>query len=214
MYINNFHGHGDCLGQTWYMAVDMQFCVFSPLIIYSLWKHPKCGLILSGCLMVIATCIPMAFSWADPEKAGFIGDSELIYGKPWGRFQPYLLGLLVGYYLYRTKKQPKLPQNFMLNSLNWLLAAVIALSCIFGISKYSPVSMKSPSLAETVIYNGFNRLAWSCAVSWVIIACIKKRGGPINEFLSWSCFIPLARISISYPFYFGNIVAATVINSY
>ena len=27
------------------------------------------------------------------------------------------------------------------------------------------------------------------------MACIKKRGGPVNEFLSWSCFIPLARIS-------------------
>ena len=25
LYINNFHGLGDCLGQTWYMAVDMQF---------------------------------------------------------------------------------------------------------------------------------------------------------------------------------------------
>ena len=83
----------------------------------------------------------------------------------------------------------------MINSLYWLLAAGIALSCIFGIAKYSLVSTKAPSLAEVVFYNGFNRLAWSCAVSWVIIACIKKRGGPINEFLSWSCFIPLACIS-------------------
>ena len=83
----------------------------------------------------------------------------------------------------------------MLNSLYWLIAACTALSCIYGIAQYNPESEKGPSLAKLVIYYGFNRLAWSCAVSWVIIACIKKRGGPINEFLSWSCFIPLARIS-------------------
>jgi peptidoglycan/LPS O-acetylase OafA/YrhL len=78
---------------------------------------------------------------------------------------------------------------------HWLLAAGIALSCVYGLAQYNPVSGKTPSLAEVVIYNGSNRLPWSCAVSWVIVACIKKRGGPVNEFLSWSCFIPLAHIS-------------------
>ena len=77
----------------------------------------------------------------------------------------------------------------------WLVASIIGLACIYGIAQYSPVSGNIPSLAEVVIYNGFNRLGWSCAVSWVIIACIKTKGGPVNEFLAWNGFIPLARIS-------------------
>ena len=67
--------------------------------------------------------------------------------------------------------------------------------CVYGIAAYYPWSRNEPSLPELVIYNGFNRLAWSCAVSWVIVACMKRKGGPVNEFLSWSGFVPLARMS-------------------
>ena len=49
LYINNFHGHGDCLGQTWYMTVDMQFFVFSPLIIY-IYIYRNIQNVVSSCL--------------------------------------------------------------------------------------------------------------------------------------------------------------------
>jgi len=195
LYINNFVGPIACMGHAWYMAVDMQFFIISPIIIYSLWKHQKFGLILSGFLMIIATAYPLGYMWANPEPNTFGGNFKNVYIKPWGRFQPYLIGLLVGNYLYRTKHQPSLKLNVLVNSLLWIVAAVVAAACVYGVAPYYATSLSVASLAEVVIYNGFNRLAWSCALSWVIIACIKKKGGPINEFLSWSGFIPLARIS-------------------
>ena len=33
------------------------------------------------------------------------------------------------------------------------------------------------------------------AVSWLILACAKGAGGPINSVLSWGLFAPLARLS-------------------
>lgn len=33
-----------CMGQTWYLAVDMQLFVISPLIVYPLWRWKKPGL--------------------------------------------------------------------------------------------------------------------------------------------------------------------------
>jgi peptidoglycan/LPS O-acetylase OafA/YrhL len=33
-----------CMGQTWYLAVDMQLFVVSPLLIYPLWRWKKWGL--------------------------------------------------------------------------------------------------------------------------------------------------------------------------
>jgi len=196
LYVNNYVSM-DCLGQTWYMAVDMQFFIISPLIIYSLWKYPKCGRIFSGVLMILSTSYPMikAYTWGLKPGWDWDGNFNDVYIKPEGRFQPYLFGLLVGYYLHQTKSQKTLRLSIPVNTVIWIIAGLLGSLCIYGIAPYSPVSGNVPSLAEVVIYNGFNRLAWSCAVSWVIIACIKKKGGPINEMLSWSGFIPLARIS-------------------
>ena len=50
-------------------------------------------------------------------------------------------------------------------------------------------------VAARAIYNGFHRLAWSLVLSWVIFACTKGLGGPINTFLSWRAWAPLARMS-------------------
>jgi peptidoglycan/LPS O-acetylase OafA/YrhL len=55
LYINNFNLHlyddkadGSCLGQTWYLANDMQFFFFAPPIVYIMWKWKKIGLALIG----------------------------------------------------------------------------------------------------------------------------------------------------------------------
>ena len=34
------------MGETWYLAVDMQLFLVAPLIIYPLWRWKKAGLIL------------------------------------------------------------------------------------------------------------------------------------------------------------------------
>ena len=39
------------------------------------------------------------------------------------------------------------------------------------------------------------RLAWALSVSWVILACEKGLGGPVNILLSWGAWLPLARLS-------------------
>ena len=39
------------------------------------------------------------------------------------------------------------------------------------------------------------RLAWSLSISWMIFACVKGLGGPINTFLSWRAWAPLAKMS-------------------
>ena len=39
------------------------------------------------------------------------------------------------------------------------------------------------------------RLAWALSVSWVILACEKGLGGPVNILLSRGAWLPLARLS-------------------
>ena len=39
-----------CIGQTWYLADDMQYFLITPPLVYILWKWKIVGLILSGAL--------------------------------------------------------------------------------------------------------------------------------------------------------------------
>ena len=48
LYINNIVDPNPsvyCMGETWYLAVDMQLFLVSPLIIYPLWRWKWVGLI-------------------------------------------------------------------------------------------------------------------------------------------------------------------------
>ena len=45
LYINNFSFTGrGCMGQTWYLAVEMQCFIITPLLIWPLWRYPNIGL--------------------------------------------------------------------------------------------------------------------------------------------------------------------------
>merc|ERR1711872_554494 len=50
------------------------------------------------------------------------------------------------------------------------------------------------------------RSAWGLALAWIIFACARGYGGPIDLFLSWGFWAPLAKITYScYLIHFGVI---------
>lgn len=54
-----WHFHPQCLGETWYLSVDMQLYLFTPLVLLPLIKKPKIGIILLE--VVIAASILTSF---------------------------------------------------------------------------------------------------------------------------------------------------------
>ena len=51
LYINNLVGH-ECMGETWYLGMDMQFFVFSALFsVYPLWRWKSYGWIAPAVAM-------------------------------------------------------------------------------------------------------------------------------------------------------------------
>ena len=43
----------NCMSHSWYLAIDMQFFIISPFIIFTMWKFPKVGSIFAGLLTLI-----------------------------------------------------------------------------------------------------------------------------------------------------------------
>ena len=122
------------------------------------------------------------------------------------------MGLGLGYLLYKMKDQQKLPLNPMALAWIWAIAFLVGCLVIYGLVPYQKDVQSDAPLAERAIYGGFHRLAWALAVSWVILACIKGAGGPVNSILSWPAWVPLARMSFA--IYLVHMTVMSVVNSY
>jgi hypothetical protein len=169
------------------MANDMQFFLTSPFIIYALWKNHRVGLGLLGSLLLIFTVIPTVLSFVNDYPFGplFFGGGNQeeymmeFYVVPWCRYQPYLVGLGLGWLLHQLRNRDRLPLHPIAVTWIWLAAALTGCLVVYGLVPYQKDMAAVASTTERSLYGGFHRLAWSLAVSWVILACVKVEARPL-----------------------------------
>ena len=216
LYLNNFQLQWDeyashyCIGQGWYLANDMQFFIISPIFIVALWYNKLIGMVLCAAGVIVSTVVPTWLAYANeyPISFSYMGaDFDFFinfYVVPWCRFQPYIVGIILGYILHRMRDQPKLKLNPYFSIWIWGIAGAIGASVIYGLYPYAADYVDTGILDPTyevaprtvsAFYNGFHRLAWSVCVAWVVLACTKGAGGTITSILSWPFWIPLANLS-------------------
>ncbi|XP_071839750.1 O-acyltransferase like protein-like [Apostichopus japonicus] len=215
LYINNLYPFpgilGGCAGWSWYLANDMQFFIISPLFILLLFhrKTSKVG-VVSVWLVCLASCIVTAFltgyygvplgksityyndRLAELEPDG--SNSDIIYGKPYCRIQSYMVGMFVGYMLYRHFHMKKINMHWMTCTVSWFFAIGIMYTLLYALH---PTGGREEPLPQwfSAVWGGVCRTLWSMGVAWVAFACCTGRGGLINSFLSWSFWTPMARLT-------------------
>ncbi|KAK0082718.1 hypothetical protein PV325_009958 [Microctonus aethiopoides] len=117
LYVQNYGSSENlmCLGYTWYLAVDMQLFLISPLILIPLIKKPKIGLSILGILIIVSMIIPAIvavrnkFSWSllfNLDETITANMMFYYYVPTYTRAGPYLLGILIGNLLASKKYQP------------------------------------------------------------------------------------------------------------
>ncbi|CAL8086694.1 unnamed protein product [Orchesella dallaii] len=211
LFINNIvlsKSSTACHQETWYLAADMQFYVVSLVLIYLLWASSKIGLAAIFGLLLAAIAFPTAFTATNelipsPVKLIFqsLTPSEVdeyvdFYIKPWNRGEPYLVGILGGYFLHhhntKNLQTKKVPAAFPV--VGWTLSSLVALALIYGLHIAHNAEDVVPK-AEAAVYGGLHSLCWSCIVVWTVIACSLGCGGWINDLLAWNVFLPLSRLT-------------------
>ncbi|XP_011495596.1 PREDICTED: nose resistant to fluoxetine protein 6-like [Ceratosolen solmsi marchali] len=201
-YIQNLMGsHQECLQHLWYVAVDMQLFIISPIILYPLYKKPKIGLAITGLLLIISLAVtaaiiainryPMAsvkLSDFSPElTAKMFSD---VYNKPYTRGGPWLIGILFGYEI--VNKHRRLNKSFAW--IGWFFTTGIFAICIFGTRYFVAEDYEYDVVLET-IFSTVSRPLWGFAICWLIYASTYNNAGIIKTILSWKVFIPLSRLS-------------------
>ncbi|XP_074655186.1 nose resistant to fluoxetine protein 6-like [Tubulanus polymorphus] len=190
-YINNFIPSG-CMGWTWFLAVDTQFHVISPICLLAFFWCYKVGIAVavSFCLANIVS-VGLLSTQYSVSSTSFSDFSYLflIYIKPWSHLSPFMLGIMIGYLLYRTRDK-NWNIHWALVTIGWLIAAAFILTPVFTL--FIPSTQ-----LENSTYLSLAATAWCLGLSWIVFACHVGYGGPVNWLLSLKIFAPLSRLTYS-----------------
>ena len=221
LFLNNFvpAGEGnDCIGQSWYLALDMQFFLFSILIIAMYSKLPKIYTwitVAAICMASLITRIVISSEYNVMVSAlnshQRMDHSRLIFTKPYTRIAPYVLGLLCGfvYYQYSIK-------NFFDGTAKLVVGLVtrtkiVAYGVFFlgvgliNIAMWVPMNCYSDdkndfmyySYAGNVAFQGFFTLLTGLGFTFMFLPVLFGMIPLAYAILSWKAWVPIAKASFS-----------------
>ena len=229
LFLNNFipNGRGNrCFGIGWYLANDMQFFWFSPIIIivyHNLAKWIgwlfKATLVVAG--VVISTTLASEYGFTTSIADNRNEQSEdtnfyyIMYTKPYCRYIPYVLGLYCGFvYLRYTKMKSLQPDShpdqvayFLINKIrNTKLGAVA--SFVLGIAfisffilaqrgSYSHLNQEVWTPAQDALFLGTYRLGYSLGLVMVMMPLLLNRLKLVYSILAAPLWEPFAKLSFA-----------------
>jgi hypothetical protein len=84
----------------------MQLFVLAPIVLIPLSRWPKIGLGLLGVLTVAGVVAPFSIGYAK-NLGNMLSDPNYMseyYTQTYARFGPYVIGMILGYFLYKIKQ--------------------------------------------------------------------------------------------------------------
>ncbi|KAJ8983899.1 hypothetical protein NQ317_006703 [Molorchus minor] len=194
LYINNFFPqHEFCMLWSWYVANDTQFYVIAAvmlLIAVRGSRHVKFVAVSIGVLLLASwiTTFIIAMKWdyvARVEEPFALFDQ--LYDKPWLRIGSYLIGIMVGYMLFRVDCE--ISMSPIVVAVGWTVSLSCLASLVYGLGR------EGLTVPISAVYAALGHTAWGLSIAWVTVACCTGYGGPINAFLSCKLFLPFSRLT-------------------
>ncbi|KAF5286023.1 hypothetical protein FQA39_LY16465 [Lamprigera yunnana] len=192
LYINNYKQFGGtCVKESWYLAVDMQLFVSSPLLLIPLRKIPKLTLTFSLLLaiVIITYSFVTVYIYGIPSESYYANE---YYLKTHIRATPWLFGIILGY-LVSTSKDITIAKVTS-RILTVVSLVVFAIDIIFTPDTISP---GPPYQIENAFLIAFSRPLWCVAVCWIIYASTNGYLKCVNRFMSLRIFQLLSKITYS-----------------
>ncbi|KAL7303646.1 hypothetical protein TKK_0003791 [Trichogramma kaykai] len=191
LYINTLYPVDQmCMLWSWYVADDTQFYIVGAVILILATNHLKCAAFTLVALMLSSWLTTGYIALVNnhmPNTDDPLALFDKIYDKPWTRLGPYLIGMALGYVLFKTDCKVKMSRAT--NFIGWLLSAACLLSLLYGLyeAELSPVTGAA--------YSSLSHTAWALSLAWIVFACSTGYGGYVNSILSAPLLYPFSRVT-------------------
>nr|XP_043867843.1 O-acyltransferase like protein-like [Solea senegalensis] len=203
LFINNLINYEHtCLPWTWYLSLDFQFYATTPVLLYLHKLNRGVFAAVVGGLLLLTTAagailtalnhflVYIPGTWSPEERQSQL---TMYYTKPYTRYGPYLLGILLGIH-FVTKKDQLIKKKWQA-ALGWF-CTIFLMAVVFGLAFALRETPDYPSVPHA-LYQGLHRTVWALAIVWIIVACEEGYGGLIKSVLSLGFWIPISNISFA-----------------
>ncbi|XP_045162819.2 uncharacterized protein LOC123527433 [Mercenaria mercenaria] len=203
LYVNNLVGvdgvepEKQCMAWSWYIAVNMQFYLISPIILSFTAFSWSMGLAITG---IVAAAGIIAAGVKESQYPGEMLTSRLdggeywnnVFIKPWCRVAAYCVGIALGFVIQQWFHKK---MNKIIALVLWMLALSVGILLVYiPYTKYVE-DLEPWTTTQMAVYEALGRPVWALCVAWVVYACASDLGGPVADFLSWKGFVPLSRLT-------------------
>ncbi|XP_034948319.1 nose resistant to fluoxetine protein 6-like isoform X2 [Chelonus insularis] len=209
IYLNTYFAMEErCMVWSWYLANDTQFYIFGIIILIIGSSYLTAAAIIGVFVLITSWIVTTVIAFNTnhiPTIQDPFAHYESLYDKPWTRIGPYLIGMAVGWFLYRI--DCKLKINKPIKIAGWTASIVTLLSIVYGLygNTLGPVS--------STMYTVFSHSGWAVSVAWVLIVCVTQNGGFVNTFLSWKYLYPLSRLTYCVYLIHPTLMRAMILHS-
>lgn len=190
-----------CMMHSWYLGVDTQLYVISPLLLFALYKWLKKAvagivvlmLLLTACLISMMTMNDFSTLVQSKQQlvriltsSNYSDVAQKSYFDTHVRAAPWLIGILFGYFLHVNRGKSRLSVW-----LGWIISLALIFTCLFALY---PNGIKMVKL-DQAFCTSLTRIVWPLALVWLVFACKYGYGGLANSFLSSPLWQPLSKLS-------------------
>lgn len=192
-----------------YLANDTQFYIIGAIILIIAIRHFRFAAAMLAIFMFSAWLTTGIIAYSNnhmPNTDDPLALFDKIYDKPWTRLGPYLVGMCVGWILFKTNCKIRFSKTQL--CVGWTLStgehqhdSLITMNSnlipFSGVLLYLLYGLYKTELSKfaAAAYSSLSHSAWAMALAWIVIACSTGNGGFLNSFLSASSLYPFSRVT-------------------
>ncbi|CAK1589448.1 unnamed protein product [Parnassius mnemosyne] len=202
---NYIDSSNSCNLVTWYVPADYHLSAVSAIMYWLYQKNHRSGQYLFGLVTIVSLILPGLNTYLKQLSAVTVFDIETIedfrrsiigspmYVQSHLRAAPYFVGVIAGYIISVYK--PTSYRNVI--SLKYSIPIFITIMVLSAtILVMGPAyQFREYNVIESSFFAALNRPIWAGLMAAFILLCEYGTLPLITDFLSWSAFVPLSKLS-------------------
>ncbi|XP_037888979.1 uncharacterized protein LOC119637197 [Glossina fuscipes] len=175
-----------CMPWTWFISLEIQFFIMGCLIMLLVKVHVCYAIVIGFSIFIIAWLAATMWLLEPYEEYGYsttlhyeLMSFNLVLDNVCLFVMPYLLGLCLGYFIFKSNHNLNIKSYFLI--AGWFLFLIMIIFSFFG---YDLMEERLSQLVKAFL-NTTAHILWCALIIWIILTCMTNFGDFLNNVLNF-----------------------------